>query len=340
MDSPDRHPTRDEPLVATGPRRRCVVTGAAGFIGSRLSTRLAEEGWTVVGIDGFTDSYDPLEKRARAAALARLGAVTMITGDLAEMDLEAHFGGAEVIFHLAGRAGVRPSFDIESRYVHDNIAVTEAVVSAARRAGVRRVVYASSSSIYGDSPTPFREEAAPAPISPYGRTKLAAERICLAAAGDALETVALRYFTVYGPGQRPDMGLRIFAEAALSGRPLTLLGDGTQSRDFTYVDDIVSATVAAADRPVSGLAINVGGGSTVTLIEVVDLLSRLVGRTLDVEIHPFARGDVRATEADTTRAARLLGFRARVPFEAGLSAQVTWVRERLESIETQEARSA
>ena len=321
-------------------RRRCVVTGAAGFIGSQLATRLHEQGWAVTGIDGFTDSYDPVEKHQRAAALERLGGVSIVVGDLVTSNLESLFDGAEVVFHLAGRAGVRASFDIETRYVHDNVTATEAVVAAARPGGVRRIVYASSSSVYGNSPTPFREDLPPAPISPYGRTKLEAERLCLEAASSGLEAVALRYFTVYGPGQRPDMGLRIFAEAALHGRPLTVFGDGTQRRDFTYVDDIVDATIAAADAPASGLAVNIGGGSSVTLLEVLDLLGSLVARPVDVRFHPFARGDVLATEADSTRAASLLGFRAHVPFERGFRAEVAWVRDRSELVQAEEARSA
>ena len=341
MDRHDRpFPQPFEQRTTRHDRHCCVVTGAAGFIGSRLVTRLLREGWSVVGIDGFTDSYDPAEKRARAASLSRIGGFTMVTGDLADMELEPCFDGAEVVFHLAGRAGVRASFDIEPRYVHDNVVATEAVLSAARAAGVRRVVYASSSSVYGNGPTPFREEARPEPISPYGRTKLEAERMCLEAADVVLETVALRYFTVYGPGQRPDMGLRIFAEAALGGRPLTLFGNGTQRRDFTYVDDVVAATISAADAHASGLAVNVGGGSSVTLLQVLDLLRRLVARDVRVQMLPVARGDVHATEADATRAAALLQFRPEVAFEAGFRAEVAWVRDRRESAELEEARSA
>ena len=319
------------PIGVTGnPGRRCVVTGVAGFIGSRLASRLAQEGWEVIGIDGFTDSYDPVEKVMRAARMVRTSGISLVVGDLVSLNLAEVFEGAEVVFHLAGRAGVRASFTGFDQYQHDNIEATRTVLAAARSAGVRRVVFASSSSVYGDGVTPFREDAELAPISPYGQTKLVAEGLCLAAAGDGLETVALRYFTVYGPGQRPDMGLRIFAEAALSGRPITLLGDGSQRRDFTYVCDIVTATVAAADAPVSGLAINVGGGSDISLTEVLDLLRGFVGSDLDIVIEPFARGDVRVTSADLTRARTLLGFRAQVPFAAGFEREVAWVRERLD----------
>jgi UDP-glucuronate 4-epimerase len=331
-----------EPSTALGPAtarraRRCVVTGAAGFIGSQLCERLARDGWSVVGVDGYTDSYDPAEKFRRGARLNWLPGISLIPGDLVELDLKPVMEGADVVFHLAGRAGVRASFALEHRYIRDNVTATERVVAAARAAGVRRLVYASSSSVYGDGETPFREEASLAPISPYGRSKLEAERRSLAAAGDGIEVVALRYFTVYGPGQRPDMGLRIFAEAALRGKPITLLGDGTQRRDFTYVDDIVTATIAAADAPVSGLAINVGGGSSVSLLDVLDLLRTFTAQDLQVDVRPFARGDVRVTAADLTRARTLLGFVARVPFEVGFERQVAWVRDRFDAVEVRSA---
>ncbi|MDA8365661.1 MAG: NAD-dependent epimerase/dehydratase family protein [Actinomycetota bacterium] len=309
--------------------RRCVVTGSAGFIGSTLSTRLVRDGWKVTGIDAFTDSYDPVEKVVRAANLARVAGTSLVVGDLVDLDLARIFDGAEVVFHLAGRAGVRPSFALEDRYVHDNVVATERVLDAARRAGVRRVVYASSSSVYGDGDAPFREAATPNPISPYGRTKLEAELQTLAAAGTGLETVALRYFTVFGPGQRPDMGLRLFAEAALTGRPVTLFGDGTQRRDFTYVHDVAAATEAAADAPASGMAINVGGGADVSLLDVFDVLRALVGTELLIDVQPFARGDVRVTSADLTRARELLGFVPEVPFAAGYERQVSWLRDRM-----------
>ena len=202
------------------------------------------------------------------------------------------------------------------------------MLEASRAAGsVRRVVYASSSSVYGDAPLPFREDAEPAPVSPYGLTKLQAEQMCLQASDDEMEAVALRYFTVYGPGQRPDMGLRIFAEAALRGEPLTVFGDGSQSRDFTYVDDIVEATICAASAPVAGLAVNVGGGSTVTLLQTLQLLEELVARPLDLRFDRFAPGDVRHTGADLSRARSLLGFAPATSLRDGLAAEISWLRD-------------
>ena len=313
--------------------RKAVVTGAAGFIGSRLAARLCADGWSVVGIDAFTDSYDPAEKRARAALLEELPGFSLVVADVAEHPLDGALEGADSVFHLAGRPGVRPSFDMEQRYLHDNVVATGKLLAAARAAGVRRVVYASSSSVYGNAPTPFIETAETGPISPYGRTKLEAELLCLEASDSELGCTALRYFTVYGPGQRPDMGIRIFADAALRGRPITILGDGTQVRDFTYVDDVVEATVAAADAAVEGMAVNIGGGSTVTLNEVIEMLEDLVGHRIHAERTGFARGDVYKTEADLSRARDLLGFSSKVSFAEGLAAEVDWLRDKLVAVE-------
>ena len=308
----------------------CLVTGSAGFIGSHLARRLLADGWTVIGVDGFTDSYDPSEKLARAAELSQHRRFRLVAGDLVDLPLEPLVRRAEVVFHLAGRPGVRPSFRLGGRYHHDNVEATARLIAAAQGSrSVRRLVYASSSSLYGNSALPFREEAPVAPISPYGRTKLAAERAWLAANDDRIESVALRYFTVYGPDQRPDLALRRFGEAALRGQPLQILGDGRQSRDFTYVDDIVEATVLASSAPVAGLAINVGGGSRVTLLEAVALLEELVGRPVRAEHSAVARGDVRHTEADLARARDLLGFRPRVPFAEGYAREVAWIRDRI-----------
>lgn len=311
-----------------------MVTGAAGFIGSRLAAQLLDDGHQVIGVDCFSDAYDPSEKLARCDDLRqragyRHAGVDLADAALADAALDQLLGDVEVVFHLAGRAGVRDSFSAVAKYRHDNVAATANVVAAARRAPrVRRVVYASSSSVYGNAPLPFDEEGPTSPLSPYGQSKLDAERLCLHSNGDQVQTVALRYFTVYGPGQRPDMGLRLFAEAALEGRALRLYGDGTQSRDFTYVDDVVRATRRAADAPVSGVAVNVGGGSRISLLEVFAILESLTGQRLRLEHEPFARGDALHTGASLTRAATLLDFAARVDFAQGYAAQVEWLRTR------------
>ncbi len=336
MPAMDAHNLASDLLPALiGPSKTCVVTGAAGFIGSRVAHGLLDRGCRVVGIDAYTDTYDVSEKRERTAALTRRPRYSLVEGDLVDLPLEPILDGASAAFHLAGRPGVRPSFEIEDRYWHDNVEATQRLLAAAAATSVRRLVYASSSSVYGDAPLPFRESGTPAPISPYGRTKLEAERLCLAANGDRLEAGALRYFTVFGPGQRPDLGLRRFAEAALERRPIELLGDGTQSRDFTFIDDVVDATLRAAEAPgAPGLAINVGGGTRISLLEVFEILEELVGNPLEIDRRPFARGDVRHTSADDSRAREVLGWTRRVPFVDGYRREVDWLRERSSVVAT------
>jgi UDP-glucuronate 4-epimerase len=309
---------------------RFMVTGSAGFIGSALSRRLLKDGAEVVGLDCLTDTYDPREKQRRIDELVGNPGYHHVAVDLAAPGLSEHLEGVEVVFHLAGRPGVRDSFAFYDKYLHDNVEATANLVAAARAAdSVRRVVYASSSSVYGDAPLPLIETYQPRPISPYGRTKLAAERLCLEASGIGFEAVALRYFTVYGPGQRPDMAFRRFAEAALQGTPIEVYGDGNQSRDFTYVDDIVAATYAAAAAPAAGLAINVGGGSRVTIREVLALLGEITGRQLHIVQQDQARGDVRHTGADLTRARDLLHFSPATSLREGLTEEVRWLQSRL-----------
>ncbi len=306
----------------------CVVTGSAGFIGARLTERLLDEGLEVIGIDAFTDAYDQAEKWARAARLQRHPGYRHLTGDLATMSFDTCLRGVTTIFHLAGRAGSRASFEHAPKYIHDNVAATARLLEGARRApSVRRLVYASSSSVYGELAAPRREDDEPAPISPYGETKLEAERLCRAAsrAGD-VETVVLRYFTVYGPEQRPDMALRRFIQAALDGRAIELYGSGSQSRDFAYVDDIVDATRRAAVAEADGLPVNVGCGVRVTLSAALDLLAEVIGGRLVVEHRAAPPGDAQHAWADLTRATTLLGFHPTVGLREGLAAEADWLR--------------
>ncbi|MFY9579944.1 MAG: NAD-dependent epimerase/dehydratase family protein [Gaiellaceae bacterium] len=298
------------------------MTGAAGFIGSHLAERLSAAGHDVVGVDCFTDYYDVAlkEENARGLDVQRL--------DLAVDDLE--LDGVDGVFHLAGQPGVRSFGDVFDEYVNRNLVASRRVFERAARAGVR-VVFASSSSIYGDAeryPTP--EDTEPRPISPYGITKLGCEQLARAyAQGFGLEAVVLRYFTVYGPRQRPDMALARIVDSLARGAPFELYGDGSQSRAFTYVADSVDATIAAMERAPAGAVYNVGGGAEATMREAIDALERISGQTLELLERPVAKGDVRRTAADTKAIARDVGWRATTPLDNGLQAQWEWAANRV-----------
>jgi nucleoside-diphosphate-sugar epimerase len=301
---------------------RYVVTGAAGFIGSHLSEALIERGHDVVAIDCFTDYYDPALKKQNAAGLdvARV--------DLAEEDLDLQ--DLDGVFHLAGQPGVRSFGEVFEEYVRRNLLATRRVFETAAAAGVR-VVFASSSSVYGEAeryPTP--EDAVPSPISPYGITKLGCEQLAHAyAKGFGLDAVLLRYFTVYGPRQRPDMAVTRIVGALAGGGAFELYGDGLQSRSFTYVADAVDATIAAMEDAPAGSLYNVGGGAEATMRDVIATLERVSGRTLDLVERPAEAGDVRRTSADTTRIEKDLGWRATTSLEEGLRAQWEWASVRV-----------
>lgn len=304
---------------------RVLVTGAAGFIGSHLAEAVARDGRDVVALDCLTDYYDPSLKREN------LGGRELVDLDLARDDLGPVLDGVDLVYHLAGQPGVRASFgpDFEL-YVRRNIVATERVFEAAAARGTR-VVYASSSSVYGDAeayPTP--EQTVPRPISPYGVTKLACEHLARALARTVgLDAVGLRYFTVYGPRQRPDMAFARLLEAIASGGAFPLYGDGGASRSFTYVADAVAATVAAADRGRSGEIYNVGGGEEATMAEVIALAEQVSGRAAAIERHAAASGDVRRTSADTTKAQRELGVTATTALRDGVRAHWEWVAARV-----------
>jgi len=301
---------------------RYVVTGAAGFVGSQLGEALAAAGHDVLGVDCFTDYYDPAEKEANAAAL------DMSRLDLAETALD--LDGVDGVFHLAAQAGVRSFGDVFPLYVRRNVLATQRVLEAAAAARVR-VVVASSSSVYGEAeayPTP--EDAEPRPISPYGITKLACEHLaCAYAVGFGLDAVVLRYFTVYGPRQRPDMFFRRVCEALLAGATFEIYGSGEQSRSFTYVGDAVEATIAAMERAPAGAVYNVGGGDEASMLQAIALLERISGRTLDTRRIEAARGDVGRTKADVSRIRDALGWEPRTSLEDGLAAMWSWASARV-----------
>jgi len=314
----------------------CLVTGAAGFIGSHLSERLVREGYRVVGLDRFADYYPRHLKELNLEGLRREPRFRFLELDLCAADLEAILReeGVEVVFHEAAQAGVRASWGREfATYTQDNVLATQRLLEAARACGVRRFIYASSSSVYGDTDElPMRETSRPQPLSPYGVTKLAAEHLCqLYHANFRLPTVSLRYFTVYGPRQRPDMAFHRFIRALLRGESLPVYGDGAQTRDFTYIDDIIDANLQAMRSDLAGVVLNIGGGSRVTLNQVLELLGEITGAPVQIDRQGKQYGDVRHTWADTSAAERLLGYAPRHTLADGLRAEVEWVKEILES---------
>ena len=297
---------------------RWVVTGAAGFIGSHLSEALRARGDDVVAVDCFTDYYDPTEKEENARGL-----------DVRRVDLAGEsldLVGVDGVFHLAGQPGVRSFGDVFPLYLRRNVLATQRVLETASSAGVR-VVYASSSSVYGNAeryPTP--EDTVPQPISPYGITKLACEHLARAY---GLDAVGLRYFTVYGPRQRPDMLFRRLCDALAAGGTIELYGSGEQSRSFTEVADVVGATIAAMEAAPAGALYNVGGGEEASVLEAIALLESVSGLTLDVRHVDPARGDVRRTKADVSRIRDALGWEPRVPLADGLSRMWAWASARV-----------
>ncbi|HEX9993870.1 MAG TPA: NAD-dependent epimerase/dehydratase family protein [Acidimicrobiales bacterium] len=308
---------------------RVVVTGAAGFVGSRVAECLLDGGHRVVGVDALTPDYDPARKRANLAGLAGRPGWEAVEADLRAADVRALLAGADAVCHLAARPGVRSSWGTEfAGYAEHNVVATARVLEAAAGAGVGRVVLASSSSVYGTgAAVPTREDAPVRPHSPYGVTKAAAEHLAGAfAANFGLPVTVLRFFTVYGPRQRPDMAVGRMVEAALGGPPYRRLGPPAR-RDLTFVDDTARATVAAVDADLPpGTVLNVGSGRSVSMAEVEALVAAAVGRPPPVEEAGAEPGDVDRTEADVTRAADLLGWEPAVALADGIAAQVAWRR--------------
>jgi nucleoside-diphosphate-sugar epimerase len=308
---------------------KALVTGAAGFIGSTLSERLLADGADVVGLDCFTDYYPRPMKERNLASLSNDARFTFIESTIQQADLASILRGCTHVFHLAAQAGVRKSWGRDfAVYTINNVEATQVLLEAVASARhIERVVYASSSSVYGDLVAmPMREDALPQPVSPYGVTKLAAEQLCyLYYTNHQVPAVSLRYFTVYGPRQRPDMGFHKFLRAAIRGESMSLFGDGEQTRDFTYVHDAVSATIAAATKGVPGRVYNIGGGSRVSMNQVMQIIGRVAGRQLMITRDEAQKGDMRHTYADTTLARHDLGFAPRVGLEEGLAAEFQWL---------------
>ena len=302
---------------------RCVVTGAAGFIGSHLCELLLSQGDEVVGVDSFTDYYDPRRKERNLVDALQYDKFRLHRDDLLRAPLRDLLDGADVVFHLAGQPGVRPSWGTDfATYVSRNVLATQVLLEAARDADLRKLVYASSSSVYGNAECyPATEALRPQPISPYGVTKLAAEHLCeLYRVGFGVPTASLRLFTVYGPRQRPDMAFAKLIASALRGSVFELYGSGEQTRDFTFVGDVVRAMRRAACSEFTGVA-NIGGGSRISMNQVLNLVTELAGRPVLLRL-PAQRGDVRDTAADTRTAASGFGYQPQVALREGLATMV------------------
>jgi nucleoside-diphosphate-sugar epimerase len=307
---------------------KALVTGGAGFIGSHLSERLLAQGADVVAIDCFTDYYPRAIKERNLSSLRGRDRYRFLESSIADADLAAILDGVTHVFHLAAQAGVRKSWGRDFQiYTQLNVDATQTLLEACVGRPIERLVYAPSSSVYGDDvPLPMKEDALPQPVSPYGVTKLAAEHLCqLYYVNHGVRTVSLRYFTVYGPRQRPDMGFNRFFSAMLDGRPVLQYGDGLQTRDFTFVADAVTATAAAAVQGTPGRVYNIGGGSRVSLLEVFDLIGRVSGRPVTIDHQPAQKGDMRDTYADTSRAREDFGFAPAVTLEDGLRDMFVWM---------------
>jgi nucleoside-diphosphate-sugar epimerase len=311
---------------------RALVTGCAGFIGSHLAEALLLAGLEVVGLDSLSDNYSRQAKLRNLEPLREWKEFECFELDLARDDLEG-CSDSDVVFHLAGEPGVRtswgPRFEL---YERNNVLATQRLLEVLRSQPATRFVFASSSSVYGQAerlPTP--ESTTPRPVSPYGVTKLSAEHLChLYQHTFGMDTVVLRYFSVYGPRQRPDMAFHRFCRAAIESQPITIFGDGHQTRDFTFVSDVVAATTAAARASTaSGHTYNVGGGAETSLMKAVEIIGELAGRALQVRCCASESGDVRSTGADTTRAQADLAFRPATALTDGLAAEFRWMQEEL-----------
>lgn len=309
---------------------KALVTGVAGFIGSALARQLLWDGWDVVGIDSLTDYYsrELKEKNLRGLVSPHF---QFVHGDLNEVDLPSTLRDVEAVFHLAGQPGVRGSWGSNfAVYTQNNIGATQKLLEAARGArSLRRFVYSSSSSVYGEASTfPTKETDRPQPVSPYGVSKLAAEHLTtLYAHNFEVPAVSLRYFTVYGPGQRPDMAFTRFTKAAYTGAPIRIYGTGKQIRDFTFVSDVVQANLSALGPDVPpGVVLNVAGGSSTSVNEVLQLIEQISGRPLNVEYEDAVAGDVSQTGGDTTNILAMTGWRPTVSLSDGLSAHLEWAK--------------
>jgi nucleoside-diphosphate-sugar epimerase len=317
---------------------KILVTGAAGFIGSTLVDRLLRDGHDVVGVDCFTNYYSKTQKRHNLELAMNHPQFRLVERTIVSAEWDKLLPDVEQIYHLAGQPGVRASWGQEfGRYLADNVMATQVLLEACvhHASSLKSMVYASTSSVYGNNPhRPFHETALPKPISPYGVTKLAAEHLCLLYRHEhKLPIKAVRYFTVYGPRQRPDMAFHIFLKAILDGKPLPVFGDGHQRRDFTYVDDAVEGTIrAGAEIGRPGLVYNIGGGSQISLLEALDVMGAVTGVWPEMDYYQSQHGDMRDTHADIRDATTFLGYKPTVSLPSGLRKQYDWMRSYYDTV--------
>lgn len=311
-----------------------VITGAAGFIGSRIARKMLDQGADVTGIDCFTDYYDRAQKEKNLEAVRSDERFVFHEKNVVDFDLASVLGPGDALFHLAAQPGVRASWGREFEiYTANNVLATQRLLEQVKGIPLRRFVFAGSSSVYGDVDSfPMKETDHPRPVSPYGVTKLASEHLCMLYHRNFdVPTVSLRYFTVFGPGQRPDMAFHRFCRALILGESMPVYGSGEQTRDFTYIDDIVAGSVAALDADCSGQVINLGGGSRISLAACIEILEGISGTKAIIDRGDMQKGDVRDTAADINKARDLLGYDPCVPVAQGLEEQFRWMQTMLES---------
>lgn len=304
---------------------KALVTGCAGFIGSTLTDRLLNDGFEVIGIDRFSDYYSREIKEKNLSYAIKHPKFSLLEEDIVNMET---FPEVEFIFHLAAQAGVRASwgmnFDV---YIHDNIQATQRLLEYYKEINIRKFVYSSSSSVYGDSKLPMREDGFVQPVSPYGVTKLAAEHLCyLYWKNYGVPTISLRYFTVYGPRQRPDMAIHKFVRAILQGESITIYGEGKQTRDFTFIDDIVESNVVAALSACEGEIFNIGGGNRISVTDLVSNIEEAIGNAASIKYIGEQKGDVKDTWAETKKARNVLAWYAMTEINQGLKEYIKWIK--------------
>ena len=307
---------------------RCLVTGCAGFIGSHLAEKLVQSGFEVIGIDSFTDYYDRRIKEANVQGLLKSGRFTLVREDLLTIDLDKLLEGIDYIFHHAAQPGVIASWGMcFETYSKNNILATQRLLESAREIALKSFIFASSSSVYGDCELPMREDRLLSPVSPYGVSKLACENLCYSYWKNfGVPIVSLRYFTVYGPRQRPDMAFHKFIRAILKGEEITIYGDGNQTRDFTYIDDAVNSNILAIEKSCTGEIFNIGGGSYISVNSAIKLLEDIIGKNAQIRYKEKREGEMQATWADIGKAKNMLGYKPRFNLKEGLLKEIEWIK--------------